>query len=104
MANANICVFVYALMYVLGLTERCVMCRYVRSLRLRAKLTNTHTHTQRERERDKERERETHKERETERERWHKAQGIIPHLFQRGQLVKSKITACIVLFEYKLKI
>jgi hypothetical protein len=42
--------------------------------------------------------------RQTYRERDNEAQGIIPHLFQRGQLVKSKITACIVLFEYKLKI
>ena len=94
MANANLCMFVYACTYIGIRIEQKIRNVYVRSLCLRAKLTNTHTHRERERERL----------RETERERWHKAQGIIPHLFQRGQLVKSKITACIVLFEYKLKI
>ena len=51
---------------------------YVRSLRLRAKLTTA----------DTQRERET--ERETESQRDDKAQGIVPHLFLNGAVWKNQ--------------
>ena len=47
MANANLCMFVYAHTYILGLTnEKYAMHTYVRSLRLRANLTRTERDTE----------------------------------------------------------
>ena len=59
MANANLCMFVYARTYVLGLNERCVMHTYVAYVGEQNWQRKTdryiYTHTEREREREKER-------------------------------------------------
>ena len=85
MANANLCMFVNACTYVLGLNERYVMHTYVAYVQ--------DQNWQQQTERDTQRERQTIKHR-----------GSYHTFFKRGQFGKIKITAYNVLIENKIKI
>ena len=81
MANANLFMFVYAHMYVLGLrNEKYVMCMYVDYV------WELNWQRQRDRETERQRDRETKRQRDS----VNKAQGIISHLFSKGGFCKKQ--------------